>query len=172
MSASDNLPAADAGAETAITRRTAEIVTGALLSLLALVVIISNYRIGAGWAADGPESGYFPLRMGVLILICSVVVLVQAVLRNDRSAFVERGQLRLVAIVLVPLIAYVAAIQFVGIYVASAIFIGAFMVFVGKFHWGKAVATGAGISLALFWIFETMFQVPLPKGPLEAFFGF
>jgi hypothetical protein len=110
--------------------------------------------------------------MGVIVLFCSIIVIGQALKKNDRTAFVERAQLRLVATVLLPLIVYVAAIQFTGIYVASAIFIGAFMAFIGKFSWWKAAGVGAGFSLALFWIFEFMFQVPLPKGPIEALFGF
>jgi hypothetical protein len=56
--------------------------------------------------------------------------------------------------------------------VASAIFIAAFMRFIGKFGWLKSVLVGLGISGTLFWIFEIMFQVPLPKGPLEALFGY
>lgn len=158
--------------ETAVTRRTAELVVGVLLALFAVMVMVSNYQIGAGWASDGPRPGYFPFRMGVAIFIGSIFVLRQAWISNDRSAFIEKGQLRLVATVLLPLTLYVAVVQFTGIYLASAVFIAAFMVFVGKFSWWKALVTGVGTSLALFWIFETMFQVPLPKGPLEAFFGY
>jgi hypothetical protein len=172
MSAPDELHGAAGESDTAVTRRTAELVIGVLLALFGLLAIVSNYQIGAGWASDGPQAGYFPLRMGAIILLCSIIVIAQALAKNDRSAFVERAQLRLVATVLLPLIVYVAAIQFTGIYVASAVFIGAFMAFIGKFSWWKAAAVGAGFSLALFWIFESMFQVPLPKGPLEALFGF
>lgn len=158
--------------EIAVTRRTAELVVGVLLGLFAVMVMVSNYQLGAGWASDGPRPGYFPFRMGVAIFIGSIFVLRQALISNDRSSFIEKGQLRLVATVLLPLTLYVAVVKFTGIYLASAVFIAAFMVFVGKFSWWKALVTGVGTSLALFWIFETMFQVPLPKGPLEAFFGY
>jgi hypothetical protein len=159
-------------ADTAITIRTMELVVGALLAALAVLVIYSNYQIGAGWAEDGPEAGYFPLRMGIFILLASIVVIVQAVLKNDTSRFVGRQQLRLVATVLVPLVLYVGAIQLLGIYVASTLFIGIFMMAVGKFSWWKSLAISAGISLTLFWVFEIQFMVPLPKGPLEQLFGF
>ena len=158
--------------ETAISRRTAELAVGSLLALLAILVMVSNYQLGAGWASDGPQAGYFPFRLGIAIFIGSIVVLRQAYVSKDTSAFIEKGQLRLVATVLLPLIVFVAAVRFIGIYLASAIFISAFMVFIGKFSWWKAIVTGCATSLALFWIFETMFQVPLPKGPLEAFFGY
>ena len=172
MSAQPEVHEVEGHTETAITRRTAELVVGVLLCLFAILVMVSNYQLGAGWASDGPQPGYFPFRLGVAVFIGSIVVLRQALITNDRSAFIEKGQLRLVATVLLPLIVFVAAIQFTGIYLASAVFIGAFMVFIGKFRWWKALLTGGGTTLALFWIFETMFQVPLPKGPLEAFFGY
>lgn len=162
----------DRRSDTAVTIRTMELIVGIALAALAVLVIWTNYQLGAGWADDGPEAGYFPLRMGLFILLGSIVVVVQAVLKNDTSPFVEREQLRQVAVVLLPLALYVAAIQFLGIYVSSAIFIGLFMLAVGKFSWWKALAVSAGISLAFFWIFEVQFKVPLPKGPLEHFFGF
>lgn len=157
---------------TAITRRSAEIVVGFVVAAFGLLAIVSNYQLGAGWADDGPQAGYFPLRMGVAIFVASIAVIVQAYRKNDRSAFVEREQLKLVATVLLPLIVYIAAIQFIGIYVASALFIGIFMLLVGKFNWWKSAAAGIGINLALFWVFEIMFKVPLPKGPFEQLLGY
>jgi hypothetical protein len=74
--------------------------------------------------------------------------------------------------VLLPAFAYVALIQFLGIYVASAIFIAAFMVFVGGDNPLMAIAVGTGVPIALFFMFEKWFLVPLPKGPLEAMLGY
>jgi hypothetical protein len=55
-----------------------------------------------------------------------------------------------------------------GIYVASAIFIFAFMMVVGR----EAILKSLGVSVItptlLFLMFEKWFLVPLPKGPLEA----
>ena len=172
MSAQPEVQEVDGHTETAVTRRTAELVVGSLLALLAILVMVSNYQLGAGWASDGPQAGYFPFRLGVAIFIGSIIVLRQAYISKDRSAFIEKGQLRLVATVLLPLIVFVAVVQYTGIYLASTVFIGAFMVFIGKFSWWKALVTGCGTSLALFWIFESVFQVPLPKGPLEALLGY
>jgi len=157
---------------TVITKRTAELVVGIVVAAFALLAIVSNYQIGAGWAEDGPQAGYFPMRMGIAILLASIVVLVQALRKNDRSAFLERNQLRLVAVVLLPLVVYIGALQLIGIYVASALFIGIFMWLVGKFGALRSAITGVSVSLVLFWIFEIMFTVPLPKGPLEQMFGY
>ncbi|MCK7500079.1 MAG: hypothetical protein MZW92_64435 [Comamonadaceae bacterium] len=34
----------------------------------ALVVIVDSRRIGAGWADDGPQAGYFPFYIGLMHL--------------------------------------------------------------------------------------------------------
>lgn len=156
----------------AITVRTAEIAVALLLAAGAVVVMVSNYQIGAGWAPDGPQAGYFPLRIGAIIFVACLFVLWQAARTASHATFVTWPQLRQVAVILVPLTIYIAIIKFLGIYVASAIFIAGFMLAIGKFAWWRAVLTGVAINVALFWIFEMQFRVPLPKGPLEAAFGF
>ena len=74
--------------------------------------------------------------------------------------------------VLIPSIVYVALIQYLGIYVASAIFILAFMVVIGRENPLKGLAVSAAVPVALFLMFEKWFLVPLPKGPLEAWLGY
>jgi hypothetical protein len=74
--------------------------------------------------------------------------------------------------VLIPTVLYVLATQFIGIYVASAVFIGGFMRAMGKFSWLKIILISVSISAALFWMFEIQFKVSLPKGPLESLLGY
>ena len=156
----------------AVSERTVGAVTAIVFFLIGVVMIVDNYRIGAGWAPDGPQAGYFPLRIGVIICIAAAVVLFQT-LRGERGkAFVTFARLRHVLVVLVPTIVFVLAIKFVGIYVASAIFIAAFMRVMDRFSWLKTIGISVGVSVALFWLFELQFTVPLPKGPLESMFGY
>jgi hypothetical protein len=62
--------------------------------------------------------------------------------------------------------------QLVGIYVASAVFIAAFMRMNDGFSWLKIALTSVGVSVTLFFMFEVWFLVPLPKGPLESLLGY
>ena len=144
----------------------------ALLLALGLLMIVSNARLGAGWSDDGPQSGYFPLRMGVLLALSSVGIAVQALRMPKEVTFVRWDQLKPVLQVAVPMLAYVALIQLAGMYVASALFVAAFMKVIGKYPVWKSVLTGVISALVLFWIFEIKFVVPMPKGPLEALFGY
>ena len=158
----------------AVSERAVGAVTAIVFFLIGVVMIVDNYKIGAGWAPEGPEAGYFPLRIGVIICVAASVVLFRTVFAKGSGdrVFVTFGRLRHVMAVLLPTIAYVLAVKFVGIYVASAVFIGAFMRVMDRFGWLKTIVISVGVSAALFWLFELQFKVPLPKGPLEARFGY
>lgn len=157
---------------TVITMRTAEIAVAVILGLASACTIWSNYQLGAGWGGYGPEPGYFPLRLGVVVLIAAAFVVFHAIRENNQNAFLEIEQAKLVAIILVPLVIFIAAIGFLGIYVASVLFIAAFMLFLGKFPWWKCALVSVLLMAVFFYVFEIQFKVPLPKGPLEAMFGY
>jgi putative tricarboxylic transport membrane protein len=77
----------------------------------------------------------------------------------------------MVLTVLVPAAIYAGAIGWIGIYVASALFIGFFMRWLGKYAWWTVAAVSVGVVVAFYVIFEVWFKVPLPKGPIEALLG-
>ena len=156
-----------------VSTRTMEIAVGAFLFLLGAILMFDANRLGTGWGDDGPRSGYFPFYIGLILCFSSAV----AVIRSARAAgaseaFVERGQAKLIFAVLLPTVVYVIAIDWLGIYVASALFITAFMVWQGKFTWLKSIFSSVVVVVALWFMFEVWFKVPLPKGPLEALFGY
>ena len=135
---------------------------------------LSHSHVGAiGWEADGPAAGYFPFRVGAILCIAAANVVVRSLFGQERDhrVFVTWERLRLVLMVLVPTLLYILAIHFVGIYVASAVFIAGFMRAMDKRGWLNVALVSLGVAGCLFWMFEKQFMVPLPKGPLEALFG-
>jgi hypothetical protein len=152
--------------------RTAEIAVALALTIGSLILMWDNYQLGAGWGPYGPEAGYFPMRLAVIILIASIVVFIHAIRDNDQTPFIEVAQAKLVAVILLPLLIFVFAIGYLGIYVASILFIAAFMVFLGKFPIWKAALVSICLMGFFFYIFEIQFLVPLPKGPLENWLGY
>lgn len=142
------------------------------------VVVWDSRRLGASWASDGPQAGYFPFYIGVIICAASAINLFRALNLGDegRKPFVSWGQLKMVLVVMIPCIFYVALISnpvySLGIYEASALFIAAFMGYLGKYSWPKMAAVSIGTVVVFFLMFEIWFKVPLPKGPIEALLGF
>jgi hypothetical protein len=154
----------------AATTRTLELVVAALMFLLGAVVIYDSVRVGARWGEDGPQAGYFPFYIGLLICVATAVVFFRGLGDKAKAAkaFVTRGAFRQVLWMLVPSILYVGLIKPLGIYVASTLFIGFFMRQLGRYPWLKVAAVAIGVSVVSFLLFEVWFKVPLPKGPLEA----
>jgi len=157
-----------------VTVRAVETGVAAALVLAGTVVAIDSERIGAGWASDGPEAGYFPFYIGILLTMAGISVLlnVMRLWRQHDRPFVTYAGLGQVLSVLVPTAIFVAVIYYLGIYVAAAIFIGWFMITHGKFGKPMVALISVGVPLVLFMLFEKWFLVPLPKGPLERMLGF
>ena len=140
-----------------------------LILVLGLVVLFGSRKLGSGWTSDGPGAGYFPFYIGIILCVSALGAMVQALFGKTRNTeiFVDSEQLRRVLMVLLPAALYVLAVQFLGIYIASAIYISGFMIFLGKFHKGKSIATGVVIAVFFFVLFEIWFKVPLAKGRFD-----
>jgi putative tricarboxylic transport membrane protein len=161
--------------ENTVSNRFMELVVAGLFMVVAAVVMGDSWRIGIGWAFDGPQPGYFPFYIGVIMFVASAVTFVTHVVsptNTDRKNFVDRSALWLVLKMLIPTIAFVALIGLLGLYVAAGIYIAFFMWWLGNYSLVKAAPVGIIIPIALFWVFEIAFLIPLPKGPLEAALGF
>lgn len=148
-----------------ISVRAAELVVAAFLALIGGMVIYDSLRLGMKWGTDGPEAGYFPFYIGLLICIGAAVT-VAGVLRGKggHRVFVEWGALRQIMQVLIPAALYVLGIQLIGIYAASAAYIALFMVYLGRYSWIKGITLGAAVSALTYTLFEVWFKVPLFKG--------
>ena len=160
-------PSADERA--AVSVRTMEFAVAIALFILGAIVVYDSYRLGSKWGSDGPQSGYFPFYIGLLICLSSVVNFVQAWLARAAAgeAFVYRGPFKLVLTVLVPAVVYVLGVKYLGLYVASAIYIAIFMAWLGKYSWLKSVVVGLALNASFFLMFEVWFKVPLFKGDLD-----
>ena len=169
----DNDPAED-DSQRGVSTKAVEIVVAAAILVLGLVAMADGRRVGAGWADDGPQAGYFPFYIGLILCFASAWTLWRTLFsgKDITGVVVSRKKLRLVLSVFIPSMIYVAATYFIGIYVASALFIDAFMYWHGRFPWTKIVPVSLLVPVAVFLLFEVWFLVPLPKGPLETLIGY
>jgi hypothetical protein len=151
-----------------------DLAVAVVIFLIGALVVWGSYDLGASWGSEGPQAGYFPFYIGMLICVSSAVVAIQSLARRRRDAqvFVQRDQLKQVMVILLPSAAYVLGIQYIGIYVSSALFIALFMRLVGKYRWARSVAVGVAVSVISFLLLEVWFTIPLPKGPLENLLGY
>ena len=156
----------------AASTRTLEIITAIFFLAIGSIVMWDSARAGASWGADGPQSGYFPFYVGLLMNIASAVNLLLAFKSSKKESFVSRPELKLVLAIFLPCLIFIAVMQWVGLYAASVVFIAAFMRWQGNFSWLKSALTSLIVVATLFVMFEIWFKVPLIKGPLEAALGY
>lgn len=176
-----------------VSNRTMEIVVALVLLGGCAIVIHDSVRLGFGWReGEGPAPGYYPFWVATILGVSSLVNLVNALRGHGAGEiFVSVRPFGRVLAVLVPSLIYAALIgglsfgpvvsigisepvriPGLGIYVASAIFIFAFMMIIGRENPLKALGVSIGVPIVLFFMFEKWFLVPLPKGPLEAWLGY
>ena len=148
-----------------------EMGVAAVMALLGIVAVIGSLWAGTGWGAEGPKSGFFPFWIGLIVTGASVWNLLRAYSHGSRKLFATWFQIAQVLKVVLPLTIYVGAIPWLGIYLASALLIGGFMRWLGRYGWPVILAVSIGLPVIAYVTFEMWFLVPLPKGPLEELLG-
>jgi putative tricarboxylic transport membrane protein len=165
-------PEADSPAVT--DTRIVEVTVCLLLFALAVLLGYDNLRTGMGWDSTGPQAGYFPFYLSVILGAASLYGAAAALLTRKEAVktFVTRAQLWRVMAVFVPTLLFCLATQFLGLYVASFLLIASFMRLIGKIALWKSLLTAFVFTALMFVTFDIAFDVIMPKGPLEAAFGY
>jgi putative tricarboxylic transport membrane protein len=165
-------PAADSPPVASV--RMAELIVYVMLLAFAVLLALDNWRTGAGWASDGPQAGYFPFYLSIILGLASLYGLGTIIFGRVAAGetFVTRDQLRRVMQVFVPTLLYCLFTQWLGLYVASFLLIAGFMRMIGRISWLVSLLTAFVFSMVMFATFEIAFDVIMPKGPVEALFGY
>jgi hypothetical protein len=140
------------------------------------VVIVSSMDNGIGWSSAGVDAGTFPFLTGVIIVLGSLYNVVQGALGRGTLAIVRTAvtpsELQRIAGLFVPAAIFVGVIPLVGMYFASAGYVFAVLALPRRQTVLRALAIAVVTPLALYVVFERMFQVSLPHGALGAALGF
>ncbi|KYG19293.1 tripartite tricarboxylate transporter TctB [Bradyrhizobium sp. AT1] len=159
-----------------ISRRALELATAVLTGGFGVAVVIQSLDNGIGWSSAGVEAGTFPFLTGTIIVLGSLYNLVRGALPVASLANVPIAitpiELRRLAGLFVPAAIFVAAIPLAGMYVASALYVFAVLAIPRHQSVPRALGMAAATALALYVVFERMFQVSLPHGALAAALGF
>ena len=128
-------------------------------------------EVGIGWAAEGPQAGFFPFYISLIVLGSCAINLMNILRERDSGLFAEWGQLRQVLSVVVPATVYVFMVPVLGMYLSSGLLIAVFMKWIGRYGWLLTLLIAIGVPVLTFLMFERWFLVPLPKGPVEDWLG-
>ena len=158
-----------------ISRRALELATAVLTGSFGVAVVVQSLDNGIGWSSAGVESGTFPFLTGIIIVAGSLYNLARGLAPVASLASVPVAitsiELRRLAGLFVPAAIFVAAIPLLGMYIASAAYIFAVLAIPRHQSVLRSAMTAAATALALYIVFERMFQVSLPHGALAAALG-
>jgi hypothetical protein len=156
-----------------VSRKTMEIVTALLTAGAGLAICYGSWRSGIGWSDMGPEAGYFPFYIGVLVILGSLVTLLRSVFlyQHEGEVFLNIERAKPVLGFLLPLFAFIIVSLLLGLYVGTALYIFGSMKWQGGYRWWISVLVGLVVTALFYLVFEIGFQVPLLKGPIENWLG-
>jgi hypothetical protein len=154
-----------------ISRRALELATAALTGVFGAAVVISSIDNGIGWSTAGVDAGTFPFLTGVIVLVGSLWNLARGWLQSWDVA-VSSSDVRRVIALFAPAVVFVGAIPLIGVYLASGCYMLGTLVLLHRFSLPRSLLIAAATPLALYLVFERMFQVSLPHGALGDVIGF
>ena len=152
-------------------RGTVEVCVALACAVFGAIVIAESLTHDIGWNETGPGSGYFPFRVGLLMVGAAAGLVLQAMRSTTGVAFVTREESARASSVFLPTMALVASMLVLGCYVPSAAYLAWMMRRHGGRGWLRSAVYGATVMVAFFVVFDVWFKVPLAKGPVEAALG-
>lgn len=143
--------------------RVYEVATAAATILVTAVAMFDSFG-RSGWTANGPDAGWYPFWSSALMAGAAGYLIVRAGhVPASGTIFASREGVAALAKLVLPMLALAAFLQYVGLYVLTALYMALFAGWVGRYHWVWVVVLAVGFPLALYFGFEQAFKTSLPK---------
>jgi Tripartite tricarboxylate transporter TctB family len=157
-----------------ISRASAEVGFAGFTAAFGAMIAWGATEFGVGWSPSGPQPGTFPFYIGCIVTLASLANLALALRKvsTGEQPFITADQGKAVLRFILPMIGFVVLSLWLGLYVATAIYMFGVMRFQGRYPLWHSGLVAIGLPLALFFLLEKGFRVSLLKGPLEAALGF
>ena len=143
--------------------KTVEISAAVLLLGLGALIFYKSLELGAGWGFSGPEPGFFPLVLTVLVLVGCVTVLFLAFRQPAGETFFEVSQ-EVVDLLKVglPILVSVALLRWLGIFLVSGLYLGFFMIYYGKYKWWQGLIGAILLPVILWFLLRQVLNLAMP----------
>jgi len=156
-----------------LSRLALELLGAAVVLGFGATVMIGALEHEVGWGSDGPQAGTLPFWLGAIAMLASLAIAAQAVRERQvlsARTVLTRGTAIRLARFLLPIAGLVALAVPLGLYLAMGLYLFGMVLWQGH-GWKVALLTTLGAILFSWVAFEHWFQLPLPKGPIEAWLG-
>lgn len=146
-----------------LTLKSVEIGASIVFLALGILVIREGLRLGPGWGDSGPQPGFFPFTLAILLVIGAAGVLVGALrIRDSRPFFEAFEEIVDLLKVGVPAALAILLIPWLGLYITSGLYIGLFAAWYGRFPWYGALTAAILLPIALYVTLRYGFNISMP----------
>lgn len=142
-----------------------DIGVGIVLCLLSVAIYLyAEEYVSVGVNRYGPN--FFPQALSLTLFLTSVMLVVQALRGKALKGLEEINQQGLVraAVTLVIGVGYVFAMNFLGFYLSTAIFLYVVMMYLGQKKLGVRIVVSVLVASAVYGLFHYFLKIPLPEG--------
>ena len=147
--------------------------SGLALLVLGFFLVFQSIRLPL-WGASGPEAGFYPLTIAVLIVSLSLfLVLKSGILTRPQGEekplqqTMDQIHLHKVFAYLVLVLLYGIFVERVGFLITSALLLFLILKFVERQSWKATLVVGVTSIVTSYTLFVYFLQVPLPRGFLQ-----
>lgn len=159
-----------------MTVRKAELGMAVIMAAFSLYLMWKSTELPIGWIKEeGPGGGAWPFWLSTGMLACCVATIVRWVMqltpesRSDES-FMDRTTVAGFLITVGSLAAMLGAVYLIGMYFAMMLFLIFYLRFVGRHSWTLTGSLAVALPVGLFFFFEALLKIILPKGYSEPLF--
>ena len=150
--------------------RRAEIVTAGVLALFSVYLMWKSSELEIGYVAgEGPGGGAWPFWLSAVMLVCTLVIMANAVRGRTVPArsvepLLDRYGKRMLVLVGGGILGFVALIDVISMYGAMAVFLLYYLKFLGRHTWRLTLSMTLLVPTIFFFFFEGLMRITLPKG--------
>jgi len=142
--------------------RKKEIMFALMMTLISLALLVSTYNYSS-------ESVYFPRFLMWLQIVFSLILWIRAIrLPSDPITVDQTAKTRLAIPfqIFTAISLYILAIEFIGYFVATILFLAGSMYLFGRHRWLVVVGVSVGFLLTIYILFGLLIGIRLPEGLL------
>ena len=149
-------------------------VTAAVFAIVAAVAMFDSRRgalIGATRDPGGIGSGFYPFWSAAVLIIAALLVMYRSSVSSQSAerVVVSRNGLVAVGKLVIPMVAAVASMVWLGFYLAIAMYMGFFARYIGSYRWSWVGVIAITVPLLVYVVFEQGFRMLLPKSILYGY---
>jgi hypothetical protein len=142
----------------------AEFAVAVFLGIVGLTAVYQSIDLGPGWTQRGPQPGFLPFSLGMIMAAASVVIVLQAVSKADGGTIFEQKEeiIELVRVGL-PMLVAVVLVETVGFYMMVAAYAAGFIIWYGRYRWYLVIPPVILFAYGLYRALEEFFRIFMPK---------